>query len=137
MQDVREVLRRAQDGQSTRRIAKETGLDRKTVRRYLAEAKRQAVLDAPAVDEDAARSVGLRVQERPAVEPSQQWASLSAQRGRVEEWLSGEKPLRLVRVHELLARDGVQVWVHYATAAFERYIALAAQGAPVHEWPPP
>jgi transposase len=109
MQDVREVLRRAQDGQSTRRIAKETGLDRKTVRRYLAEAKRQAVLDAPGVDEDAARSVGQRVQERPIVEPSQQWASLTAHRGRVESWLSGEKPLRLIRVHELLARDGVQV----------------------------
>lgn len=109
MQDVREVLRRAQDGQSTRRIAKETGLDRKTVRRYLAEAKRQAVLDSPAVDEETARSVGQRVQERPPVEPSEQWTTLSAQRSRIEAWLGGDKPLRLIRVHELLTRDGVQV----------------------------
>ena len=38
MQDVREVLRRRQAGQSARRIARETGLDRKTVGRYLDQA---------------------------------------------------------------------------------------------------
>jgi transposase len=109
MQDVREVLRRAQAGQSTRKIAKETGLDRKTVRRYLKEARSQGALDEPIVDDGAARAVGKRVQERPAVEPSQQWLSLVAQRAQIEEWLGADKPLRLVRVHELLARDGVQV----------------------------
>ena len=72
MQDVREVLRRAQAGQSTRKIAKETGLDRKTVRRYLKEARHQGALDDLAADEETARSVGQRVQERPAAEPSQQ-----------------------------------------------------------------
>jgi DNA-binding CsgD family transcriptional regulator len=34
MQDVSEVLRRWQAGQRARRIARETGLDRKTVGRY-------------------------------------------------------------------------------------------------------
>ena len=109
MQDVREVLRRAQAGQSTRKIAKETGLDRKTVRRYLKEAQRQGALDEASVGEDVARSVGKTVQDRPAPAPSQQWLSLVAHRARIEEWLRADKPLRLVRVHELLARDGVQV----------------------------
>ena len=30
-------------------------------------------------------------------------------RGRIEAWLGGERPLRLVRIRELLARDGVNV----------------------------
>ena len=44
MQDVREVLRRRQAGQSARRIARETGLDRKTVGRYLEQAAAEVVL---------------------------------------------------------------------------------------------
>jgi DNA-binding Lrp family transcriptional regulator len=39
MQDVSEVLRRWQAGQSARRIAREMGIDRKTVGRYVEEAK--------------------------------------------------------------------------------------------------
>ena len=38
MIDAREVLRRWQAGQKLREIARGTGLDRKTVRRYLAAA---------------------------------------------------------------------------------------------------
>jgi hypothetical protein len=39
MQEISEVLRRWQAGQSARRIAREMGLDRKTVGRYVDEAK--------------------------------------------------------------------------------------------------
>jgi transposase len=109
MQDVREVLRRRQAGQSARRIARETGLDRKTVGRYLSEAQEQGVaLEAPISDEVAA-VVGQKVQARPPVVPSEQWKILVAQRARIAAWLDGERPLRLVRVHELLAREGVRV----------------------------
>jgi transposase len=31
------------------------------------------------------------------------------EQGRIEAWLSAERPLRLVRIHELLARDGIDV----------------------------
>lgn len=109
MQDVREVLRRAQAGQSLRQIARDTGLDRKTVRRYLAEAERQSALSDEPVTEEAARSVGHRVQQRPAVPPSDQWTALLGRRAQIEAWLAAPEPLRLVRVHELLARDGVDV----------------------------
>lgn len=108
MQDVREVLRRSQAGQSARHIARETGLDRKTVGRYLEEA-RAAGKDADAVTDEIAGAVGRRVQERPLPPPSEQWRALGAHRAQMEAWLAGDRPLRLVRVHELLAREGVQV----------------------------
>jgi hypothetical protein len=34
---------------------------------------------------------------------------LEAQRLRIEKWLEQDKPLTLVRVHELLGRDGIAV----------------------------
>lgn len=46
MQDVRELLRRRQAG---RRIARETGLDRKTVGRYLEQAAAEGAVTADAV----------------------------------------------------------------------------------------
>src|SRR5262249_4723299 len=108
MQDIREVLRRVQAGQSARQIARETGLDRKTVGRYLAQARLQGVQDAE-VTEEVAGAVGKQVQTRPLPAPSEQWLALQAQRLRIKTWLDGEKPLRLVRVHELLAREGLEV----------------------------
>jgi transposase len=107
MQDVREVLRRFQAGQSARQIARETGLDRKTVGRYLVQARAEGI--AEAVTDEMAGAVGKRVQERPLPPPSEQWRALEARRTQIEAWLTAERPLRLVRVHELLAREGVQV----------------------------
>jgi len=109
MQDVREVLRRAKAGQSARQIARETGLDRKTVGRYLEQAEKDGVLVAGAVTDEVAATVGHEVQARPLPPPSQQWLSLQAQRPRIEAWLCGDEPLRLVRVHELLAREAIVV----------------------------
>ena len=63
MQDVREVLRRRQAGQSARRIARETGLDRKTVGRYLEQAVAEGATAAQAVvTDEIAGAVGRRVQ---------------------------------------------------------------------------
>jgi transposase len=108
MQDVRELLRRHEAGQSARRIAREMGLDRKTVGRYLAEAK-GLDLSAPRVTDEIAGAVGRRVQERPAPAPSEAWRALDARRAQISAWLECERPLRLVRIHELLARDGLTV----------------------------
>lgn len=109
MQDVREVLRRHQAGQSARRIAREMKLDRKTVGRYLAAAEQQGLGAESAVTDEAAGAVGRRVQARPAPEPSEVWRALDARRAQISDWLDGERPLRLVRIHELLAREGVAV----------------------------
>src|SRR6185312_10944370 len=98
MQDVREVLRRRQAGQSARRIARETGLDRKTVGRYLAQAVEGGVTAEAAVTDEIAGVVGRRVQTRPLPPPSEASMALGARRAQIEAWLGGQPPLRLVRV---------------------------------------
>jgi response regulator of citrate/malate metabolism len=65
MEDVRELLRRHEAGHSARRIARELGVDRKTVGRYLEEARR---LEAPAnVSDEVAMTVD-RADAREGVE---------------------------------------------------------------------
>jgi len=68
-------------------------------------------------DELIAR-VAMLVQGRPAPPPSDAWKTLVPVRARIEAWLSAERPLRLVRVHELLAREGIVV--SYST--LRRYV---------------
>jgi transposase len=109
MRDAREVLRRRQAGQSARRIARETGLDRKTVGRYFDQADERGVGPHATVTDEIAGAVGKQVQARPAPTPSEAWNTLTGRRAQIEAWLGTEPPLRLVRVHELLARDGVAV----------------------------
>jgi transposase len=108
MQDVRELLRRHEAGQSARKIARELGMDRKTVGRYLEQARRLEPALATVTD-DVALSVGHRVQARAPVVPSQAWQVLVDRRAQIEAWLGSEPPLRLVRIHELLARESVEV----------------------------
>jgi transposase len=116
MIDVRELLRRRQAGESARRAARECGADRKTVRRYY-EAAAQCGADGELTDEVVAHVAAL-VQGRPAPPPSEAWKALVPVRARIEAWLSGERPLRLVRIRELLAREGVAV--SYST--LRRYV---------------
>ncbi len=53
------------------------------------------------------------MQEREAPPLSVQRAQPYAQRGRIEAWLGGCPPLKLTKVHALLAHDGVDA--SYAT----------------------
>jgi transposase len=110
MIDVKEVLRRWQAGQSARRIARESGTDRKTVSRYIESAQSCGLVPTQTeIGDDVVAEIAQRVQARPMMTPSNAWKALEAQRPRIEEWLRRERPLRLVRVRELLARDGVEV----------------------------
>lgn len=109
MIDVREVLRRYQAQQGVRRIARETGLDRKTVRRYLVVASEHGLSREQVLDDATVHAIARVVQERTTCPPSEQRALLHPHRARIEAWLSGETPLRLTKVHELLERRGVVV----------------------------
>lgn len=60
MIEVKEVLRRHAEGQSLRRIARETGLDRKTVRRYV-----EATQAVEGSDEERVQHAVREVQVRP------------------------------------------------------------------------
>lgn len=112
MIEVKEVLRRREAGQSLRRIARDTGLDRKTVRRYV-----EALERAEGDDEERVQQMVREVQSRPAVPASAPRRKLEAHRDQVRDWLfpkqPGQRALRLTKVHVLLARRGVEVT--YAT----------------------
>ena len=63
---------------------------------------------------------------RPAVGPWAAWQALSSQRERIAGWLSQSPPLVLVRVQELLLREGVQA--SYTT--LRRFV----ERKPGHRW---
>lgn len=109
MIDVREVLRRLQAGQSARQLSREGVVDRKTAARYAAAAEACQVGPSTELSDALVGEIAQRVQARPLPPPSEQRSVLDEQRTRIEAWLSGDRPLRLVRVQELLARDGVVV----------------------------
>ena len=110
MSEVREVLRLTILGRGLREVARLSGLDRKTVRRYLA-AARAAGFD-PAAGEagltDAPIGAVFEV-VRPARPGGhgQAWAGLAGRRTQIEAML--EEGLRLTKVETLLARDGLVV----------------------------
>jgi transposase len=118
MIEVRELLRRQRAGESARRTARECGADRKTVRRYYEAAERCGVRAGIELTDELVAEVAKLVQARPAPAPSDAWKVLVPVRERIEAWLSAERPLRLVRIHELLAREGVRV--SYST--LRRYV---------------
>lgn len=107
MIDVKEVLRRWSAGQSDREIARATGVDRKTVARYVAMAKALGVGSEHALDDHAVHEVAQAVQARPEVAASNEWADIARHHDRIAEWLGRKRPLRLRKIHTLLARDGL------------------------------
>ena len=109
MLEIKEVLRRKEAGDSARKIAREMGSDRKTVSRYLAAIQAAGIGDAQVVDDAVLAALAHAVQQRPDVAPSPEGTKLQAQRAQLQAWLAQKPPLRLVRVHELLARQGVTV----------------------------
>ena len=109
MIEIREVLRRWTAGQAVRAVARETGVDRKTVDRYVNAARESGMERGSELSDAIVTAVSQRVQGRPLPAASEQWKQLEAQRARIEQWLKSDRPLRLVRVHELLGRDGVLV----------------------------
>jgi transposase len=107
---VQEVLRRWLRGEGERRIADGAGVDRKTARRYIA-----AGLDA-GLDQtggEAQLSEELIGQVCEAVRPSrpdghgQSWRVLLGEQDTIKDWI--DHGLTVVKIHELLARRGVEV----------------------------
>jgi transposase len=107
MIDVREVLRRWQAGQSARQMAREGVVSRRTATRYIDAATELGLVAGSELTDEVVRAVAERVQARPEPEPSDVRQVLEQHRLRIEQWL--EHDLTLVRVQELLARDGVSI----------------------------
>ena len=114
--EVREVLRGWLDGAGLRAVAERAGVDRKTARRYV-QAAQAAGLDRSAVL--AAVDDALVGQVVAAVRPVRPnghgpaWEALLAHEEQVRAWVAGDgkdaKALSIVKIEELLARQGVVV----------------------------
>jgi len=105
MIDVKEVLRRWVAGHSNRKIAHDTGADRGTVSRYVAVAQAIGLGRDRDPSDDEVHEVAQRVQGRPLPDASAEWQSVAVHKARIEEWLAKARPLRLSKVHTLLARE--------------------------------
>lgn len=140
MTDIREVLRRWLAGQSARRIARDGVADRKTAGRYIEAARTAAVAAESDLTDDVVAEIAQRVQARPLPPRSESRKDLEGRRAQIEKWLRGDPPLRLVRVQELLARDGVRVpyttlrrFAHDELAWRERAVTVRVDDPPPGE----
>ena len=114
--EVMEVLRGWLEGSGLRTVAERAGVDRKTARRYVAAAQAAGLQrDARFADVDDV----LVAQVVSAVRPARPnghgtaWEALEARQAQIAVWLAGDgkdaKPLSVVKVHELLSRQGCVV----------------------------
>ena len=113
MIDVKEVLRRWAAGQSARQIARDGVVSRRTASRYIEAAISLGLGPSDELTDERVRGVAQCVQARPLPTVSDPRQLLDARRIQIEKWLQQDEPLTLVRIHELLARDGTEV--SYAT----------------------
>jgi transposase len=113
MMDVKELLRRWQSQHGIKAMARESGIDRKTIRRYFAAAEALGIARDAVLTDDVVHGVAQFVQARPTPAPSEAREDLSPHRARIAQWLESTPPLQLTRVHTLLLRDGVTA--SYAT----------------------
>jgi transposase len=107
--DYQEVLRRWLAGDGIRPIARATGLDRKTVSKYVNIALGLGLQrGAPWPEEKVvAAFINEAKHPRPPMKPGGTEAVLLQRRVQIQEWL--DQDLLLSKVHELLARDGAPV----------------------------
>jgi len=103
--EVKEVLRLSRDGVSKKRIARQLGLDVKTVRRYVELAEGTVDLDAAVV------AVVERLAAHSGRSRGEGWERCQEHRDFIDSHLS--RGVRLTKVRRLLKRRGVQV--SYAT----------------------
>jgi len=107
--DYQEVLRRWLAGDGIRPIARATGLDRKTVSKYVTIALGFGLQRGDPWPEEkvVADFIGAARQPRPPMKPGGTEEVLLRRRVQIQEWL--DQDLLLSKVHELLARDGTPV----------------------------
>ena len=114
MLEIKEVLRLWLSGTAKKRIARQLGLDPKTVRRYIRVAEQSGLSASEgtaALSEERLGSVMLALHSQPARPRGASWARCVKQRERIQQWLGGG--VRLSKVRRLLQREGVAI--PYAT----------------------
>jgi len=105
MIDVKELLRRWSARQSNRKIARESGADRATVRGYVEVARELGLECGHEFSDDEVHEIAQRVQARPTRDASAEWNSIANHKVRIEEWLNRKRPLKLTKILTLLVRN--------------------------------
>jgi transposase len=111
--EVREVLRLWLGGEGQRAISRLTGMDRKTVRRYVEAAEEIGLAPTGSGGECRLTDVVLgqvveRVRPHRTDGRGEAWRLLDARRDELKAWLDDDG-LTVVKVHDLLGRQGVVV----------------------------
>ncbi|MBP2413243.1 transposase [Arthrobacter stackebrandtii] len=118
MVEIREVLRAWLDGAGLRTVGERAGVDRKTARRYVQAAEAAGLVRDAGPGAVTDELVGAVVA---AVRPSRPnghgpaWEALAGHEEQIRAWVTGTgtgkagRALNLVKVHELLSRQGCQV----------------------------
>jgi transposase len=113
--EVREVLRAWLEGHGLRKVGERAGVDRKTARRYVAAAEAVGLTREAGGGALTDELIGLVVD---AVRPARpnghgaSWEILLGHEEQITAWVRGEDgqdPLSIVKIEELLARQGVKV----------------------------
>jgi transposase len=117
--EVREVLRTWLEGEGLRTVAIRSGVDRKTARRYVEAAQAAGLTRGAGPDAVTDELVGLVVDAVRPVRPKGHgaaWEMLLGHEEQIRAWVGGleldgvkHEPLSVVKVEELLARQGVLV----------------------------
>ncbi|WP_256843021.1 IS21 family transposase [Ornithinimicrobium cryptoxanthini] len=114
--EVREVLRGWLGGAGLRTVAARAGVDRKTVRRYVQAAQEAGLArsaDVATVDDELIGAVLEAVRPARPGGHGASWELLAAREEAITAWVKGDgkdaKALSIVKIEELLARQGVVV----------------------------
>jgi transposase len=113
--EVREVLRAWLEGHGLRKVGVRAGVDRKTARRYVAAAQAAGLARDAGVGAVTDELVGVVVDAVRPVRPNghgPSWELLLAHEDQIRAWVTGgdgQAPLSIVKIEELLARQGVRV----------------------------
>jgi transposase len=116
--EIREVLRAWLDGAGLRTVGERAWVDRKTARRYVQAAEAAGLVRDAGTGAITDELVGVVVAAVRPVRPNGHgpaWEALAGHEEQIRAWVTGTgtgkagRALTLVRVHELLSRQGCQV----------------------------
>lgn len=110
MVEVKEILRQWLLGVSKRRIAKQLGFDIKTIRRYLAVARRHGLGQGQGLaglTDDVVIAVAAVAQPSQGRPRGEGWAICETHRDVIKQYL--DRGVRLTKVRKLLLRKGVAI----------------------------